>query len=1411
MKERRIQVFYLCFHQMASEEKAPEEMTSHYDYDLLSAFSGFLGTDLVQLAKKAKEERYRAHREVQKDFNAHMRSEEKRLKTFMTYNLDSCWTPQEMAAAGFYFTGIKSEIRCFCCSLILFGTSLRKLPLGEHKKFQPDCDFLLGKDVGNVSKYDIRVKSSACGLRGDKAKYQEEEARLESFQNWPFYVQGISPQGLSAAGFAFTGKRDTVQCVSCGGCLGNWEAGDDPWKEHAKWFPKCEFLRSKKSSEEIAQYIQSYKGFIDITGDHFVNSWIQRELPMASAYDNDSVFANEELRIDTFKNWPHKYPGGVPLLAKAGLIFTEIKDIVHCFSCGLCMKEWKEDDDPMKDHIRYSPSCLFLQNMKSTEKMADPRSHCEHSEVEEATKTSNLQDSEAVNSTVPEGAPRWLREAKRLSEQLRAAYIKASFRHMSLLGISPNQPTDRFLGCDLSIVSKHISSTTQETLMMPEVLANLNSIMCVEGDMGSGKTVFLKKIAFLWASGCCPLLYRFRLVFYLSLRSIRQDQGLADIIHDQLLGTEDALTEEESLRNIIQQLKNQVLFLLDDYSEMYSIPQAIQKLILRNHTSRTCLLIATHRNRTRDVRRYLHTILDIQDFPFYNTLCILRTLCPYNFIRLVKFMIYFKTNQDLQGIQKTPLFLAALWANWSQHPLDQFFDDVAVFKSYMEHVSSREQKNTELLKATVSSCGQLALKGLFASRFEFNGDDLIEIGLDEDESLTTCFLSKFTAQRLRPVYRFLNPAFQEFLAGMKLIELLDSDQQDEQELGLNFLKEINSSLKAVFLYKKFLIYVSSQPSTKVGPKLVSHLLQLLDHNDSLQSIPENDEYLQFQLESSPPMQLMWDMWKIYPETFFAYASLRLLDLALKVAYHSNTMAACSPFFLQFFQGRTLDLKELASEYFFEYPESLLVLRSIKVTLNGKKSPPRPCTPDLEACYNKSQIPAVDPDYAAAFESLKEIEQNIAEKRENIHRHMNTKIIRLPDIRGGYWKLSPPPHKIPLLQIQVSNMDTADQEMLQVLTTVFAASQRIEICLTNSSSFLESICPALEQHRASVTKCSIDHLELSATEQDLLLTLPFLESLHISETVQRHDQILANLDKFPCLKELSVKLDNQQDVFSVIPEEFPMFHHMKKLWIQVLSEKDSSRLVQLIQNSPDLRVFYFKSYVLSDFESLANALVSCKKLEEIQFSGRCFEVTPFVTILPNFTSLKILNLDLQYFPDKETSEKFASTLGSLTNLEELNLPTGDGIQQVGKLIVQQCQQLPNLRVLSFFQTLSDDSVMEIAKAAISGGYQKLEELNLSLNHKITEEGYRTFFQALDNLPALQELDISRYFTHCIKVQATTVKALSQCVLRLPSLITLNMKSWLLDTEDIKLLNAMKERHPQSKHFTIAWKWILPVEK
>ncbi|XP_070425989.1 baculoviral IAP repeat-containing protein 1 isoform X3 [Equus przewalskii] len=1344
---------------MATEEKAPAGRDSRFDHALLQELSALLGIDAVQYAKEMEEEEQREREKMQQGFNSRMRSEAKRLKTFATYEAYSSWTPQEMAAAGFHFTGVRAGVQCFCCGLILFGASLHKRPLDDHKRLRPDCGFLLGEDVGNVAKYEVRVRKPPGTLRGDAARYREEEARLESFKDWPFYAQATAPRELSAAGFVFTGSRDAAQCFSCGGCLGNWEDGDDPWKEHAKWFPKCEFLQSKKSSEEIAQYIQSYEGFVGVTGEHFLNSWVKRVVPMVSAYSSDSIFANGELRLDSFKNWPPASPVGAAALAKAGLFYTGVKDVVQCFSCGVCLENWKEGDDPVEDHTKYSPNCQFLQNMKSSAGATpDLQSRGELAGFAEATCESNLADSAAVSSPAPEmaqGEAQWFQEAKGLSERLRKAYTSARFCNTSLLEVAPCLATDQLLGCDLSLASKRIGSHVQEPVVLPEVFATLNSVMCVEGEAGSGKTVLLKRIALLWASGGCPLLNRFQLVFYVSLSSARLDQGLASILCDQLLETEDSVTEM-SLRPIIQQLKNQVLFLLDDLREMCSVPRVIEKLIQRNHSSRTCLLIGVRRSRARAIHRHLHTILEIKAFPFYNSIYILRKLFSHNMIRLRNFMIHFGKNKNLQGIQKTPLFVVAVCAHWFRHPLDQSFDDVAVFKSYMECLFLKYKTTADLLRATVSSCGELALKGFFSSCFEFRDDDLVEAGVDQDEDLAMCLMSKSTAQRLRPVYQFLSPAFQEFLAGMRLTELLDSDRQEDRELGLHYLREVNSSLMAVIPYSNFFNYVSCHASTKAGPKVVSHLLRLVDKKESLENILESDDYLKHRPEISVHMEYFRVLWQLSPKYYFSQVSEHLLALAIKIAYQSNALAACSPFILRFLQGRTLTFNMLKSQYFFDHPESLLLLRSIQFSIKGRKSS-RLDLSVLETCLDKSQAPTIDQDYASAFEPAKEWEQNLAEKEENVKSFLDMQLNAPPDISTGYWKLSPKPYKIPLLEVHVTDIDAVDQEMLRVLTAVFSASQHIELHLNDSRGFLESVRPALEQYKASFTKCSISRFELSTADQELLLTLTSLESLEVSGTTWLRDQLFPNLDKFLCLKELSVDLDDKQNVFSVIPEDFLNLHHMEKLLIRIAAEHGPSKLV---------------------------------------------------IVLPNFTSLKILNLGHQEFPDRETAEKFAYTLGSLDNLEELILPTGDAVHQVAKLIVQQCEHLRGLRVLSFYQTLNDDSLMEIAKVANSGGFQKLENLNLSINHKITEEGYRNFFQALDSLPRLQELTISRHFTECIKAQAATAKSLSQCVSRLPSLIRLNMLSWLLDAEDVTLLTAMKERHPQSKHLTFHWKWILP---
>ena len=45
--------------------------------------------------------------------------------------------------------------------------------------------------------------------------------------------------------------RDIVRCFACDGGLQNWDSGDEPWLEHARWFPLCSYVLQEKGEEFI--------------------------------------------------------------------------------------------------------------------------------------------------------------------------------------------------------------------------------------------------------------------------------------------------------------------------------------------------------------------------------------------------------------------------------------------------------------------------------------------------------------------------------------------------------------------------------------------------------------------------------------------------------------------------------------------------------------------------------------------------------------------------------------------------------------------------------------------------------------------------------------------------------------------------------------------------------------------------------------------------------------------------------------------------------------------------------------------------------------------------------------------------------------------------------------------------------
>ncbi|XP_059160172.1 putative inhibitor of apoptosis isoform X4 [Physella acuta] len=78
--------------------------------------------------------------------------------------------------------------------------------------------------------------------RPKRADYALKVKRQESFAGWP-RGHHLSVESLVDAGFYYGGYGDCARCFYCGGGLRNWEDEDDVWVEHARWFPKCCYLR----------------------------------------------------------------------------------------------------------------------------------------------------------------------------------------------------------------------------------------------------------------------------------------------------------------------------------------------------------------------------------------------------------------------------------------------------------------------------------------------------------------------------------------------------------------------------------------------------------------------------------------------------------------------------------------------------------------------------------------------------------------------------------------------------------------------------------------------------------------------------------------------------------------------------------------------------------------------------------------------------------------------------------------------------------------------------------------------------------------------------------------------------------------------------------------------------------------
>ncbi|XP_052810068.1 baculoviral IAP repeat-containing protein 7-A-like [Mya arenaria] len=112
--------------------------------------------------------------------------------------------------------------------------------------------------VATKQKQDVQKPTPmGLGISTMKPKFPQyalPSKRQESFTEasipWPQDAP-VGVEKLVEAGLVYTGVGDSVRCYHCGGGLRNWEEGDDPMEEHAKWYPTCQHVLIAKGKTYI--------------------------------------------------------------------------------------------------------------------------------------------------------------------------------------------------------------------------------------------------------------------------------------------------------------------------------------------------------------------------------------------------------------------------------------------------------------------------------------------------------------------------------------------------------------------------------------------------------------------------------------------------------------------------------------------------------------------------------------------------------------------------------------------------------------------------------------------------------------------------------------------------------------------------------------------------------------------------------------------------------------------------------------------------------------------------------------------------------------------------------------------------------------------------------------------------------
>ncbi|XP_076821513.1 E3 ubiquitin-protein ligase XIAP-like isoform X1 [Clavelina lepadiformis] len=181
-----------------------------------------------------------------------------------------------MARAGFFFLGNLDRVQCFSCGGVLRNWRGDDDPRSEHLTHFSNCKMAKGQETKNVPDNtplpQVKVPSHVNFPLSEEEKRNLQimfpcsdpvtprmkmlHVRVQTFKNWVYTV--ASAYSIAEAGFFSLNVNDKVKCHYCNGGLQNWQRNDEPWEEHAKWYPTCEFLLQQRGPDYVHSIVSRF-------------------------------------------------------------------------------------------------------------------------------------------------------------------------------------------------------------------------------------------------------------------------------------------------------------------------------------------------------------------------------------------------------------------------------------------------------------------------------------------------------------------------------------------------------------------------------------------------------------------------------------------------------------------------------------------------------------------------------------------------------------------------------------------------------------------------------------------------------------------------------------------------------------------------------------------------------------------------------------------------------------------------------------------------------------------------------------------------------------------------------------------------------------------------------------------------